>query len=70
MTKFKSWFHSITFGETKKYLQITLWNFFDSFVMTIPYTVMLIAICWHRSYCTIESGAKPTSTSASASPVL
>lgn len=44
MKKFKTWFHTITFGQTKKYLQLTLWNFFDSFVVTVPYAVMLLAV--------------------------
>lgn len=44
MKKFKTWFHTITFGETKKYFKLALWNFLDSFVVTIPYSVMLLAI--------------------------
>lgn len=44
MTGFKVWFRNVTFGETKKYIHLTLWNFLDSFVVTIPYAVMLIAI--------------------------
>ncbi len=44
MRKFKKWFKTITFGETKKYIKLTAWNFLDSFIMTIPYAVMLLAI--------------------------
>ncbi len=44
MNNFKKWFQSITFGQTKKYIQLSLWNFLDSFVVTIPYAIMLIAI--------------------------
>ena len=44
MRGFKTWFQTITFGETKKYIRLTLWNFLDSFIVTIPYAVMLIAI--------------------------
>jgi len=44
MSNFKIWFHTITFGETKKYIRMTLWNLLDSFVVTIPYAVMLLAI--------------------------
>ncbi len=44
MNRFKTWFQTVTFGETKKYIWLTLWNFLDSFVVTIPYAVMLIAI--------------------------
>lgn len=44
MKKFRTWFHTITFGETKRYFKLALWNFLDSFVVTIPYSVMLLAI--------------------------
>lgn len=44
MKKFRRWFKTITFGETKKYIRLTLWNFLDSFAVTIPYGVMLMAI--------------------------
>lgn len=44
MKGFKHWFHTVTFGETKKYLRLTLWNFLDSFVVAIPYAIMMIAI--------------------------
>lgn len=44
MNSFKKWFQTITFGETKKYIRLTLWNFLDSFVISIPYAVMLTAI--------------------------
>ncbi len=44
MKKLKTWFKTITFGETKKYIGLTLWNFLDSFIVTIPYAVMLLAI--------------------------
>lgn len=44
MRKFKTWFRTITFGESKKYIKLTLWNFLDSFIVTIPYGIMLLAI--------------------------
>lgn len=44
MKNFKTWFHTVTFGETKKYVKLSLWNFLDSFVATIPYAVMITAI--------------------------
>ncbi len=44
MKNFRTWFNTITFGETKKYLRLTIWNFLDSFVVSIPYGVMLLAI--------------------------
>lgn len=43
MKGFKKWFHTITFGETHTYKKLFLWNFLDSFVVTIPYGVMLVA---------------------------
>ncbi len=44
MKSFRRWFQIITFGETKKYIRLTLWSFLDSFAVTIPYAVMLTAI--------------------------
>jgi len=44
MYKFKTWLKTITFGETKKYIKLSLWNFLDSFVVSIPYSVLLIVI--------------------------
>ncbi len=44
MKGFKKWFQTITFGETKKYIRLTLWSFLDSFVVSIPYAVMMMAI--------------------------
>ncbi|MFT3983261.1 MAG: ABC transporter ATP-binding protein [Lachnospiraceae bacterium] len=44
MKSFRHWFQTITFGETKKYIRLTLWSFLDSFAVTIPYGVMLTAI--------------------------
>lgn len=44
MGKFKTWFRTITFGETKQYLKLCVWSFLDSFVITIPYSIMMIAI--------------------------
>lgn len=44
MNNIKSWFHIMTLGQIKKYLKILAWNFFDSFVASIPYGIMLAAI--------------------------
>ncbi|UZQ51785.1 ABC transporter ATP-binding protein [Clostridium kluyveri] len=44
MNNFKIWFSTVTFGETKKYTKLFLWNFLDSFVVTIPYAVMVLAV--------------------------
>lgn len=44
MKGFKKWFQTITFSETKKYIRLTLWSFLDSFVVSIPYAVMMMTI--------------------------
>ncbi|MGL6201934.1 MAG: ABC transporter ATP-binding protein [Lachnospiraceae bacterium] len=44
MNNIKNWFNIMTLGQTKKYLKLLAWNFFDSFVVSIPYGVMLAAI--------------------------
>lgn len=44
MHNFKLWFHTITFGETKHFIKLCLWSFLDSFILTIPYSVMMISI--------------------------
>ncbi len=44
MKGLKNWFSLVTFGETKKYLRMTLWNFLDSFAASIPHAVMLLAV--------------------------
>jgi ATP-binding cassette subfamily B protein IrtB len=44
MKSFRKWFQTITFGETKKYIRLALWSFLDSFVVSIPYAVMMMAI--------------------------
>ncbi|MFV0362450.1 MAG: ABC transporter ATP-binding protein [Suipraeoptans sp.] len=44
MANLKRWFHTITFGETAKYLKLCAWMFVDSFVASIPFGVMMFAI--------------------------
>lgn len=44
MRKFKRWFHTVTFGETSKYLKLCVWMFLDSFAASIPFGVMMCAI--------------------------
>ncbi|MBQ3842557.1 MAG: ABC transporter ATP-binding protein [Ruminiclostridium sp.] len=43
MNSFKEWFRTMTLGQTKKYLKLFAWCMFDSFVVSIPYAVMLLA---------------------------
>lgn len=44
MTDFKKWFHTMTLGQTEKYLKLLAWCIFDSFVVSIPYGVMIVAM--------------------------
>lgn len=44
MKKAKRWFQMITLGQTKTYGKLLLWNLFDSFVASIPLTIMLMVI--------------------------
>ena len=44
MRGFKEWFNTMTLGQTKKYLRLLLWCLFDSFVASIPYAVMVLAV--------------------------
>lgn len=44
MTRFKEWFNTMTLGQTKKYTSLLLWCLLDSFVVSIPYAVMLLAV--------------------------
>ena len=44
MKGFKEWFGTMTLGQTKKYLKLLGWCLFDSFVASIPYGVMVMAM--------------------------
>lgn len=44
MTAFRVWFQTMTLGQTGKYLKLLAWSLFDSFVVSIPYAVMVMAI--------------------------
>ena len=44
MKGFKEWFSTMTLGQTKKYLKLLGWCLFDSFVVSIPYGVMVMAM--------------------------
>lgn len=44
MKRFREWFQTMTLGQTKKYLKLLLWCLFDSFVVSIPYAVMVLAV--------------------------
>lgn len=44
MNGFTQWFQTMTLGQTRKYLRLLAWCFFDSFVVSIPYAVMIMAI--------------------------
>ncbi|MCR5500172.1 MAG: ABC transporter ATP-binding protein/permease [Acetatifactor sp.] len=44
MKGFREWFHTMTLGQTKKYIRLLLWCLLDSFVVSIPYAVMVLAV--------------------------
>ncbi|MBQ9491034.1 MAG: ABC transporter ATP-binding protein, partial [Lachnospiraceae bacterium] len=44
MKEFREWFHTMTLGQTKKYIRLLLWCLLDSFVVSIPYAVMVLAV--------------------------
>ncbi|MBE5864491.1 MAG: ABC transporter ATP-binding protein [Lachnospiraceae bacterium] len=44
MKGFSEWFHTMTLGQTKKYIRLLLWCLLDSFVVSIPYAVMVLAV--------------------------
>lgn len=44
MNNFKEWFHTMTLGQTKKYIKLLIWCLFDSFVVSIPYAVLVMAV--------------------------
>ena len=44
MKEFKQWFHTMTLGKTKEYLKLLAWCLFDSFAVSIPYAVMVMAM--------------------------
>ncbi|MCR4713061.1 MAG: ABC transporter ATP-binding protein/permease [Treponemataceae bacterium] len=44
MSKIKSWYELLTFGEGKRYNKFLLWMLLDSFVMTLPYGFVILAI--------------------------
>jgi len=41
---FREWFSIITYGREKKYAKFIGWLFFDSFVASIPYSILMIAV--------------------------
>lgn len=44
MNDFREWFHTMTLGQTKKYIKLLIWCLFDSFVVSIPYAVLVMAV--------------------------
>lgn len=44
MKKLREWFHTMTLGQTKLYIKLWLWCLFDSFVVSIPYAVLVMAV--------------------------
>lgn len=44
MRKIYEGFRTMTLGQTEKYLRLLLWCLFDSFVASVPYAVMVLAV--------------------------
>ena len=44
MKNLREWFHTMTLGQTKLYVKLWLWCLFDSFVVSIPYAVLVMAV--------------------------
>lgn len=44
MNGFREWFHTMTLGQTKKYIKLLIWCLFDSFVVSIPYAILVMAV--------------------------
>ncbi|MCR5328245.1 MAG: ABC transporter ATP-binding protein/permease [Saccharofermentans sp.] len=44
MNGFRDWFHTMTLGQTRKYIKLLIWCLFDSFVVSIPYAVLVMAV--------------------------
>ena len=54
MKKVKRWLNMMTLGQTGELKKLAVWIFFDSFVASIPVTIMLLAI-----YCLLIPIAQP-----------
>lgn len=44
MKSLREWFNTMTLGQTKLYIKLLLWCLFDSFVVSLPYAVMVMAV--------------------------
>ena len=44
MKNLREWFSTMTLGQTKLYIKLWLWCLFDSFVVSIPYAVLVMAV--------------------------
>ena len=44
MKKLREWFRTMTLGQTKLYIKLWLWCLFDSFIVSIPYAVLVMAV--------------------------
>ncbi|MFV0527792.1 MAG: ABC transporter ATP-binding protein [Lachnospiraceae bacterium] len=42
--KISKWFRQITFNQTKRFAKLCGWVFFDNYIASIPYAVMLLAV--------------------------
>lgn len=44
MSKFKAWLNDVTLGQPKYTIKFALWYFFDNYVSSIPFAIMLMAV--------------------------
>lgn len=44
MSKFKNWLNDVTLGQPKHTIKFALWYFFDNYVSSIPFAIMLMAV--------------------------
>lgn len=44
MKKLREWFRTMILGQTKLYIKLWLWCLFDSFIVSIPYAVLVMAV--------------------------
>ena len=42
--KFKKWRDIVTYGDSRKYVKFIAWLFFDSFIASIPSSILMIAV--------------------------
>lgn len=44
MHSFRLWFESVTLGQPRRFVRYAAWMFFDNYIASIPYAIMLMAV--------------------------